>query len=258
MTNIIKAQLYKFTHSTFILLMTICLMLIGVLISLFNLEEGTATMLMANHTIPFSMVVLFIGVYIASFCAEDNKDKTINYELMEGKSRLESFLARSLLAVIITAVVMTIATFVPLVVGLIKCGWDGNVSLSATINGNVSLRDEVIRTMLSFFPYLRISAFIVMIAYICKHNIAIIASGFFYQTGMLMVIELVKDHSNLYLGTYNLNMLFECKTNVTSSGYTIDNSLSATLVVGTILVSIIMTAFYLFAGYALFRREDMN
>lgn len=176
---------------------------------------------------------------------------------MSGHSRVSIFLARALMAIGVAAILATVLSFVPIVFGNAVFKWGNKLVLS----------DVVIRNLLLFFPYVRIAAFMVVLTFLVKNPYVIMASGFVMMMGGSILGDMMQNGSNVFISIYNMKLL--CTYDGWST-YNLDpvkgiveynaynSSVTTSLVLGTIIVSLLMTAFYLFMGYALFRRDEMN
>ena len=94
-----------------------------------------------------------------------------------------------------------------------------------------------------------------------------IAVGFGVMFAASFMIEMLSNSSNFFVSIFNFKLLTSYDGwsiyNVDpQSGIVQYNSyiggLSPSLVIGTIMASLLMTAFYLFMGYSIFRRDDLN
>ena len=127
--------------------------------------------------------------------------------------------------------------------------------------------DVIVRQLLFFFPFMRLGAFLVVLTFLIKNPYIIMAAGFVIGNAGMMLQEMFGIPNSLYISIFNMGLLTEY------GGWSIynidpgvgvvyyhayDSSLTIGLVVGTVVVSLVMTAFYLFMGYALFRRDELN
>jgi hypothetical protein len=121
--------------------------------------------------------------------------------------------------------------------------------------------------MLFFFPYVRLSAFIAMLTFLIKNPYIIMAISFVITDYGMLVIDILASKASLAVSIFNLKLLTEY------DGWSIynldpqqgivkyfsyDSSVSSGMVIGTIVVSLVMAGLYLFMGYALFRRDELN
>lgn len=259
MNNIIKSLCYDAVKSKGLIRLVIFIMLLMGLITVLNINlagelPGTSGMLVSNPDITYLMGFLFTGILIAMISGDGFADKTSNYEVMSGHSRKSIIIARGLFGAVVTALVLTAASFIPIIVGNIFFDWGDSLRLS----------DVIIRQLLYFFPLLRISAFTVSMLYIIRNQYITMILGY----GLIMFVNMV-DHINksYYSAVSNLELLTDYKGwsiynldpvdgIVEYSAY--DSSIDPKMVFGTIAVSLVMAAFYLILAYAVFRREDID
>ena len=259
MKNIIKSLCYEAFRSKALIRITVLYTLVAGLITVLNINEdkgfsGTSGMLAENPDITYLLGILFVGVIIGFLTGQDFGDKVINYEMMSGHSRKSIMLARGVFGAVVTAAVLTLISFVPMLVGNIMSEWGDSLRLS----------DVVVRQLLFFFPFLRLSAFIICIMFIFKNQYVVMASGYF----LIMFVNLVKAFPKSFYSSFsNLELLTSYKGwhiyNIDPAEGIVEYSsfnsnLDFRMVFGTITVSIIMTAFYLMLAYAVFRHDDVS
>ena len=259
MKNIIKSLCYEAFRSKAVIRIILLYAFVAGLIAVLNVNvtkgfSGTSGLLAESPDITYLLGILFIGVIIGFLSGQDFGDKVINYEMMSGNSRKTIILARGLFGIVVTATALTLVSFVPIIVGNIFFEWGDSLRLS----------DVVVRQLLFFFPFLRLSAFIICIMFIFKNQYVVMASGYF----LLMFVNLVKAFPKSFYSSFsNLELLTSYKGwhiyNIDPAEGIVEyssfnSSLDFRMVFGTITVSIIMTAFYLMLAYAVFRHDDVS
>ena len=258
MKNIMKSIGYEILHSKMIIRLYILFIAFMVLVTVLNTDStGISGLLADNVTLPYEFQTFIVAIIVGIICGSDFPDKVANYEIMSGHSRVSIFLARALMAIGVAAILATVLSFVPIVFGNAVFKWGNKLVLS----------DVVIRNLLLFFPYVRIAAFMVVLTFLVKNPYVIMASGFVMMMGGSILGDMMQNGSNVFISIYNMKLL--CTYDGWST-YNLDpvkgiveynaynSSVTTSLVLGTIIVSLLMTAFYLFMGYALFRRDEMN
>lgn len=262
MKNIMKSILYEVLHSKLLIRIYLLFILVQALVGILNINTGSQVPTVSNMVadgglIAYEFPLFVLALIVGTIVGEDYRDKVANYEVMSGHSRKSIFLARSLMATFLAAFACSVLTFIPMLAGSVFADW-GNTLV---------MRDVVIRYLLMFFPFLRLAAFLTVLTFIIKNNYVVMAVGF----GMIFVnsfiSEMMKNSKGFFISLFNLKLL------TSYDGWNIYNvdpqagvvnyssyisSVSTKLVIGTIAVSLLMTAFYLFMGYALFRRDDLN
>ena len=219
---------------------------------------GGASDVLAGHPwLPYEFPLLFLAMVVGYVCCEDQKDKVANYEILSGHSRKSIFFSRGLMAVLLGAVLTMILSFLPMLISLAVSGW-GN---------KLGLMDVIVRQLLMLFPFLRLAAFLVVVAYLVKNPYVMIAIGIVICMSMAILGDMFRYSKSVFVSLFNLLLLSDYQSwstyNVDPSigvvrYYTYQSAVSPSLVIGTIAASLVMTAFYLFMGYALFRRDEMN
>jgi hypothetical protein len=220
-------------------------------------EKGCGLVIAQNATIYWAISGFIVALAVAIICDDDHMDKTINYEILSGHSRFSIFMARSLFAVFFAAAAATLINFVPLLSGTMLKGF-GDM---------VVLKDVIVRQLMCFFPYLRLAAFFTVICFIIKNSYVVIAAGFLISEIGMALVDILDHGKSLYTSIFNIGLLGDFSAWVI---YNLDpvngiayygrykSELDKSVIVGTILVSLIMTIFYLFMGYGIFRRDDLD
>lgn len=259
-----RALWYELTHTRILLraslLYVLLLCALTLIISMELEDEGIAktasNMMVQNPDIIYVFSNLLIGLLVGSVAGGDLKDRVANYELMAGHSRKTVFLSRSLAAVLFSAVVLTAAGFAAVLFASVVYGFG-----DAVTQGGLALRLGLL-----FFPYLRIAAFLTLVAFAARGKYLPMVFGMLY-TYLVMILETVGSASAYATGYFSLRHVMDftvwktynispVKGIVEYSAY--DASVSASLALETIGISLLMTAVYLLTGYALFRRDDLN
>lgn len=262
MKNIMKSIWFEILHSKLLIRIYVAFVIIMGLIAVLNVNidtqnTGASGMITDNATIIYEFPVFILALIVGVICGEDYKDKVANYEILSGHSRISIFFARSLMGIIPGAVLATILCFIPLIVGTLVGGWGNELVLS----------DVIIREFLIFFPMLRLAAFFALLTFMIKNQYIMMAIGFVVSMFQTILNEMLSYSKSVYVSIFNMGLL------MSFDGWSIYNvdpgegiqyyhsyvsSVSMQLVIGTIVVSLLMTAFYLFMGYALFRRDELN
>ena len=262
MKNIMKSIWFEILHSKLLIRIYVAFVFIMGLIAVLNVnidtkKTGASGMITDNAAIIYEFPIFILALIVGVICGEDYKDKVANYEILSGHSRKSIFFARSLMGIIPGAVLATILCFIPLIVGTLVGGWGKELVLS----------DVIIREILMFFPMLRLAAFFALLTFLIKNQYIMMAVGFVVSTFQTILNEMLSHSKSVYVSIFNMGLLMNFDGwsiyNVDpASGVVYYNSyvssVSMQLVVGTIVVSLLMTAFYLFMGYALFRRDELS
>ena len=261
MKNIIKSIWYEILRSKFMIRIYLLFVGVMVLMVLLNLDtmkgKGISYFLADNPTSTYLLSFFVLAFIVGIISGEDYKDKVANYEILSGHSRISVFFTRSLMGILVGSFLCVVLNFVILITGCILAGWGESLSMG----------DVIVRQLLFFFPFMRLGAFLVVLTFLIKNPYIIMAAGFVIGNAGMMLQEMFGIPNSLYISIFNMGLLTEY------GGWSIynidpglgivhynayDSSLTIGLVVGTVVVSLVMTAFYLFMGYALFRRDELN
>jgi len=261
MKNIMKSIWYEILRSKMLIRLYIVFVLLMGLIGVLNtgqMQGGHASgMIAENSLVIYEFPVFMLAIIVGIICGEDYKDKVANYEVLSGHSRKSIFFARSFMGILVGSIFSTILCIVPLIAGIIVDGWGGTLVLS----------DVIVRMLLLFFPMLRLAAFLAVITFLVKNQYVMMASGFVIMMGCSLLQTVITDSKNIFISIFNMGLLMSfdgwsiynldpVKGLVNYNSYI--STVTPELVIGTITASLVMTAFYLFMGYALFRRDDLS
>jgi hypothetical protein len=230
----------------------------GILLTATSETDQTASAMVVDaNGVLWLFQIMMIGIMVSFLCAGDFHEKDLNYELMGGHSRREIYFSRCILSVLITPVAALLLTFAPVVASTAVFGWGDTFRLS----------DAALRLVLFFFPFMRFAAFFSMAAFLTKNRgITMILSFASMILGIILVNE-AAGKAGYALSIFNLMKLSEF------GGFSLYNVVPGVgvveytakvcttepeLILGTILVSLAMAAVYLLAGYAFFRRDDLD
>ena len=107
-----------------------------------------------------SDTTIFAFIISALLLAKDFGDKTINYEILSGKTRTQVLFSRFLLALAINESMMLIQLWVYPLTYAVRFGW----------GINYSVRDALITTMLMIFYIFRVTAEVALFAVLLKRK----------------------------------------------------------------------------------------
>lgn len=259
MGQIMKAQLYQLKRNklNYVVFVGLVFMQCTTLLGEIGFSSTTVTAgsyVAANGGYIMSVALMFALMLTGSICGEDFIDKTVNYELMSGHLRRELYFGRAVLSLLIGTAGTIILNIVPVAVACIMNGW----------GDELSAWEVFLRYILSVLPVLRLVCEFVFISYIVKNSYAVMALGFVVSMAGSAWMELFKAGDFIFLGTGNLQMLFDFTS---WSTYTLagekeimvyDAVLSAGDVAGTVLASVLIGGLFLILGYLYFEEDDLN
>lgn len=264
MKNIIKSVAYELKKTKAIRITFIIGLLFMLLEGFLNIDTSSDNMahntsqLVAEISSSNIMILIFIAAILVGYmCSGDFRDKVVNYEIMSGHSRKQVYISRFIPAILVGAFLVTALHFSVMIPGAIMYGWGNTLSLG----------DVIVRDLLLFFPIMRICAFLVIISFIVKSQYLMMAVGYGLFSFIGLMEQFNVNKSGYVTGIANINMLFDFKA---WSTYNLDpvngiveytsynGSVSTGLILWTIAISILVTACYMFIGYSIFRRDELN
>lgn len=201
----------------------------------------------------FLIMFLLECAALYMFC-DDYGDKTLNYEILIGKSRLRVYISR----IIVTLSVVIIAYL------CVVC----SVVLSISIWGFGSADGEkwlYIRLLMFGFEYIRAAAFAIFISQIVKNMANAIGGVALMYAPMFLALSLkVTRISYLPASTAVMNLArieTQSKYNIAVGGIKqylrYAWSLSGDIIAEIVITSILFTALYLFLGWIYFKKDDL-
>lgn len=259
MKNIIRSQLYQLRKERLVWIIYVGLLLMPIANIFLQGElvlEGnypTQAMLAENGAFFILQPLMFLFTLVGFVCSGDFPDKTSNYELMIGHKRIEVYFGRVIPCLIVGVIGFAVMASLPLVVNTVMHGWGTKLDVG----------EIVLRYTLLIFPVIRILCTAVFFAFIAKNPYIVMAAGYFvFMIGGSSATMLNLGTSPI-LGITNMNMLciFDSWYTYGLDGkmnYIYEASLSAGQIAGTIIVSLITSALFLYLGYVYFRKDDLN
>ena len=262
MKRIITSQLYQLRRNTMLLrislLVAVSMAAMGALVSLTSDGDRSAGGLFTDSNgLMWIFQIMLIGVMTGIICAGDFGEKDINYELMNGHSRRSIYLARVILCVGLASVVAEILAFIPCISAAAVSGWGDRIKPG----------DLFARMGLFIFPFMRMAAFFSMLSFMIKKQGIVMILGFAAEMGCIILNDIVQDKSGYMLSVFNIIKLtdvgdFGLYNVVPGKGvveyFVCEGALEPSLAAGTVIVSLVMTLIYLTAGYAFFRKDDLE
>ena len=243
--SIVKALLYQNIRNKMLIRIYILLLFAQMLFVCTNMgymDEkylkvlGSGGVLAGDCGLIFTMPFMFAGVFIGTLCGEDFKDKCAYYELLSGKGRLVSFLSRALFSVFANTLLMLLAGIVTVVFAKTAFDW----------GTFVSFKQMLAQTCLLTFPYLRYSAFLVLMTFIFRNPYIIYAIGFL-MLSFLTVCEValrdITDHASAFYEAIDLYNRFPIYTKTALT---------------TGVVASAVAGIYLVIGYLVYKRSDLQ
>ena len=239
-------------------LFIVAMAVFGVVLGMTSDETpGAGRLIVDSPSILWLFQSMVIAIIVGAVCAGDFKDKDIYYEIMSGHSRINIFFSKAIPATVFTALLATFISTVPVISNCIFFGW-GDV---------IEVKGAVIRIALCFFPFLRLAAFFTLIAFLSKSRMLVTVLGYIAMCMGVLLQAITGSHSSFLLSYFNLQDLMDYGTwsiyNLDPTGGIVmhtayDSGISGSMISGTIIISVLVSAVYLIAGYGFFRKNDLD
>lgn len=216
----------------------------------------TASEFAASYLSVLSTVAeMFIVVNTCWICTMDFGDKTANYEIMTGHTRLELYSARVFVSVITGVCGYYLLLILPVIAGCFIWGWGSCVHVS----------DMIFRWSMLIFPVVRIIIETAFFAFIVRKPSVVLIGGFIINEFFTIVpISSEMEYTSCILGTSNLARLTVIDAWTTyglSEGamwLTYDTMLPASYIISTIIAALIASVMFFCLGYTFFRYDDID
>ncbi len=258
MLNIMKSQIYQLKKDKLIVFVFIAVFFMqnfNILMDKFlGMEETTTDIYVVSNGIFIAFnAVLFVLILTAQLCNADFMDKTTNYELMSGHQRKEVYLGRVIPCIIICIIGGVFMMVSPVIISLILNGWGTKLDAG----------EIILRGVLLIFPMLRLICEFIFLSFLIKNSYIVMILGYFVFMFGSSAILFLPDSQSLILGVSNINELCFVDIWVTygleeDMNYIYEASLDISQIVGTIIISIIMSVISLYLGYVFFKNDDLN
>lgn len=219
-------------------------------------DVPTASEFAASYLSVLSSVSeIFIVVNTCWICTMDFGDKTANYEIMTGHTRLELYAARAEVSVITGVCGYYLLIILPVIAGCFIWGWGSCVHVS----------DMIFRWFMLIFPVVRIIIEAAFLSFIVRRPAVVLIAGFMINEILTIVpMSSGMDYTSCILGTSNLARLTVIDA-WTAYGLsegavwlTYDAMLPASYIVSTIIAALIASVMFFCLGYTFFRYDDID
>lgn len=263
MWNLIKAQKYQIKRDNAI----IYIYLLGALYFvgfwadyLMGHKIGEITgSVAAVHNGSVCMIVtgILVALLTARIMGWDYNDKTLNYELLAGHSRAKVFWSRVLVSMLWCLVSVIIVLLVPLLVFGILNGWGVTADLGGTL----------LRYALTLFPLLRFCCECILLTVLMRNCYMVMIIGFVLYEFSWVFAEMQALMTNVKLTTHfastNVTRLLEFGRQyfdyIDGEDVVVhETAMEASLVMGTMGVSLLVGGACLFIAYRYFKKCDLG
>ena len=267
MLDIMRFQFRQLVRKKIVYALSLLIFAVLFMIMFFSgsAEEPVTT---ASEFVP-SMLSVFIGCaalaagsLVGMVCGDDMSDKTINHEIMAGRSRAASYLGRVIPVLIAAPIVSLIVYGAPFLLYDKMYGWGDTLPASVVLT----------RCLLAMLPMLRLCAFMAMLTFIAKNALITVtaamapsiitiglATGAAQSSAIFSKLMerpwLLSVADLAYYGSFDSWYTYDLSMNMY---YTFYPSIPAANIALTVILSLVMTAVYLVIGYHYFHYDDMN
>lgn len=260
MKNLIKAQLFQIKKGKLILLTIVA----GLFMQLVQVISG----LVLDSDIKLSFAEFITEYSIAFYCfaaatasivtvisvGGNFVDKTCNYEILNGHTRLEIFMGKSFVGIIAGSISYIVTLVVPYALSIAILGFGNELDAA----------DVVLRLLLSLVVMIRISSVFIALTYMIRVYWVWIPVSFMYFVVGMEYADVLSGKSFL-LGLSCFGTLSEYVSWVT---YTLSDKVNYIYVygrrilasesLGMIVSSVVIGAIALVVGYFFFKKDDLQ
>ena len=244
MYNVIKSVNYSMRRDIAVIL-TLCTLMVFPFLAGALLDSLPILSLAAGDyflsMIPEYYVIYILGAMIlaAKCCGADAGDRTLNYELLSGHAREESYWGRFAAGLFWAFILVLLFIFLPVLCLDIKNGW----------GGKVDSHDAFFHAVLLTLPTLRATAFFMMLSTVVRGAGKGIVIGYLSVMFMVTIDEILNSDSSFD---------FYYLTSLGNGMEVLDLTIASDKVFVTVIVSLIMTIVYAMVGYLHFKRKDRD
>lgn len=255
-----KAQNYQTKGDNLVILVLLAGLLLptGAILMDFDISELSGSLFMAQlgSVLPICLGMVLV-ILVSRICGWDAGDKTMNYEILAGHSRAEVYFGRVIMSVI-WGLGSGIAMLVLPVLGITLInGWGDSMNLG----------EAAICCVLFLFPMFRLICEFAMLTFLLRDCYkAMLAGWVFFAVSMIgimvyegltdrvLTVQLVITNMREVIGFDNFKLEYIGGEDIP----VYMTGMDASLVMGTILVSLLAGGACLAVGYVMFKNQDMN
>ncbi len=260
MWNIIKAQNYQTKGDNLVILVLLAGLLLpaGAILMDFDISELSGSLFMAQlgYVLPICLGMVLV-ILVSRICGWDAGDKTMNYEILAGHSRAEVYFGRVIMSVI-WGLGSGIAMLALPVLGITAInGWGDSMNPG----------EAAICCVLFLFPMLRLICEFAMLAFLLRDCYKAMLAGWVFFAASMIGITVYEELTDRVL-TVQL-VITNMREVISFSNFKLEyiggedipvymTGMDASLIMGTILVSLLAGGACLAVGYVVFKNQDMN
>lgn len=259
MWNIMKAQNYQIKRDNLVIIgFIVCLVLpvLGIYLADIGADNMNGSLFTVAMFGIFPIVFLILSlILVTRICGWDMNDKTINYELLAGHSRVEVYFGRVMSALVWTMVGCILVSLIPILLFTALEGWGHSLDMG----------EAVIRYGVMLLTLFRWSCELILLTFLLRNSHAALVLGFVlfdFGTIFSVIMEEMEKKIDWQLASANMMNLSDVSNyrnviigdmQVTVYEATLGTSELINSVIASIVVGIVCVA----VGYGVFRRHDM-
>lgn len=257
MKNLIKSQLFELKRNRVVYIIFAAILFMQIVEIISEGYDKNMSNYMAYNSMIFYSFAAIGGTLIALVgVGGDFIDKTSNYEILNGHTRLEIFSGRVITSTIVGTLAYLLLMLVPFFMGVILFGF----------GTDISARELAIRMFLSIFVEIRLICIFTTFTFICNpyYYISMVVSGVYLMLAASLLTQESKFKS-LLLGSTTFNRLGEF---ISWKTYSIGNGIEEIDVLGRVIgfgegasisgISIAISIVALVFGYYFFKKDDLH
>lgn len=258
MWNIMRAQAYQLKRDILTIGAIVLLCGLHFCISFIQLADrdglNGGLSLVVTGEMSFVFCLYLLIVIVPRVCAWDFNDRTINYEVLSGHKRAESFIGRILVAYGLAFSLTALLVGCPIIYGIIKGGWGSNVSLG----------DTALRILLLAVGVLRFTAELILVSFLFRNSVLASVLGIICIEALSMPFMLIQD------GAYSFMSSLDCISDALIFNNNImgfENGKDITIfltefpsyyIPGAVISGLVVTTLCLVGAYMFFRKVDLR
>lgn len=261
MWNIMKSQNYQIKRdnlTVYAALLCLVLPVFGLLLDDAGLDSMDGSLFTVSMFAFFPyLFIIWSLIVITRICGWDMNDKTINYELLSGHSRVVVYFGRVFTGLIWTMFGGIVVSLLPILLLTAVKGWGHSLDFGET----------AVRYAVMLCPYFRWACELILLTFLVKSSHAAAVLGFVLFEGSLILATVLQEMTDIDIdvqfATSNMLELSEVSNfrdmligENTVSVY--EAALDSKLMTGSVVISLVVGIICLLLGYAVFRRRDMS
>ncbi len=259
MWNIMKAQNYQIKRDNPVIIgFLFCLVLpvLGIYLADMGIEnmDGSLFAVAMFGILPFIFLALSL-ILVTRICAWDMNDKTINYELLTGHSRMEVYFGRVFSALIWTMAGSILVSLIPVLIFTALNGWGHSLDAG----------EAVIRYAVMLLGLFRWVCELTLLTFLLRNSHAALVLGFVifdFGTIFSVIMEEMEVKIDWQLASANLMNLSEVSNyrNIMIGDMQVtvyEAALGTSWIIHSVAASAVVGILCVAIGYASFRRHDM-